>query len=151
MLSGRTFGLRRPSTARAVAVPVPAPDTPLGAAPLAMAKQPGGGGGWRSHTGSLLFILPAAIFLGAIVVYPLVATLVRSLFDNNNGSSFVGLGNYKEIFATDDILIGLRNNVIWVIVFPFTVTFLGLVFAVLTERIRWAVAFKTVVFLPPQP
>jgi alpha-glucoside transport system permease protein len=148
MLSGRTFGLRHPSTTRAVAVPVPAPDTPLAAAPLAAAKQPSGGGGsWRSHTGSLLFILPGAIFLGAIVVYPLIATVVRSLF-SNDGTSFVGLGNYKEIFATDDILIGLRNNVIWVIVFPFTVTFLGLVFAVLTERIRWATAFKTVVFMP---
>ena len=31
---------------------------------------------------------------------------------------------------------------------PALVTAIGLVFAVLTERIRWAVAFKTVVFLP---
>ena len=42
----------------------------------------------------------------------------------------------------------IRNNAIWVIVFPFMVTFLGLVFAVLTERIRWATAFKAVVFMP---
>jgi len=31
---------------------------------------------------------------------------------------------------------------------PAFVTSLGLIFAVLTERVRWAVAFKTVVFLP---
>ena len=31
---------------------------------------------------------------------------------------------------------------------PAFVTAIGLIFAVLTERIRWAVAFKTVVFLP---
>ena len=31
---------------------------------------------------------------------------------------------------------------------PAFVTALGLIFAVLTERVRWAVAFKTVVFLP---
>ena len=31
---------------------------------------------------------------------------------------------------------------------PALVTAIGLVFAVLTERIRWAVAFKTVVFMP---
>jgi len=31
---------------------------------------------------------------------------------------------------------------------PATVTAFGLLFAVLTERVRWAVAFKTVIFLP---
>ena len=31
---------------------------------------------------------------------------------------------------------------------PALVTAIGLIFAVLTERVRWAVAFKTVVFLP---
>ena len=34
------------------------------------------------------------------------------------------------------------------IVFPFFVTFFGLVFAVLTERIRWSTAFKAIVFMP---
>ena len=37
---------------------------------------------------------------------------------------------------------------IWVAVVPALVTALGLIFAVLTERVRWAVAFKTAVFLP---
>ena len=31
---------------------------------------------------------------------------------------------------------------------PAFVTAIGLIFAVLTERVRWSVAFKTVVFLP---
>src|SRR6202035_916076 len=42
----------------------------------------------------------------------------------------------------------IKNNAIWVAVVPAMVTAVGLVFAVLTERIRWAVAFKTAVFLP---
>ena len=42
----------------------------------------------------------------------------------------------------------IKNNAIWVAVVPAFVTALGLIFAVLTERVRWAVAFKTVVFLP---
>ena len=33
-------------------------------------------------------------------------------------------------------------------VVPAAVTALGLIFAVLTERVRWSVAFKTVVFMP---
>lgn len=95
----------------------------------------------------VLFMFPAALLLGAIVVYPAVASVARSLYDKN-GNTFVGADNYRTLFGTSDILVAIRNNAIWVIVLPFLVTFLGLVFAVLTERIRWATAFKTVVFMP---
>lgn len=108
---------------------------------------PVGGGGWKSHLGSLLFLLPGALWLLIIVVYPFVATIVRSLFDGS-GTRFIALGNYKAIFSTTDIIVSLKNNVVWVVVFPFLVTFFGLVFAVLTERIRWGTAFKTIVFMP---
>jgi alpha-glucoside transport system permease protein len=108
---------------------------------------PVGGGGWKSHLGSLLFLLPGAIWLLIIVVYPFIATIVRSLFDGS-GTHFIALGNYKSIFSTTDIIVSLKNNVVWVVVFPFLVTFFGLVFAVLTERIRWGTAFKTIVFMP---
>ena len=142
MQSGiRSFGPRRASTALAVAVPASA-GAPAASEPLAAAGKPGGGGGWRSHLGSLAFLVPGAIFLVAIVGYPLIATIVRSFYDNS-GTNYVGLGNFQNLVASTDFLIALRNNVIWVIVFPFIVTFLGLVFAVLTERIRWSTAFKT--------
>jgi alpha-glucoside transport system permease protein len=109
--------------------------------------QPVGGGGFRSHLGSLLFLLPGIVWLAIIVVYPFIATIVRSLFDAS-GTGFIGFDNYKAIFSTTDIVIALKNNVVWVVVFPFLVTFFGLVFAVLTERIRWSTAFKTIVFMP---
>src|ERR1700680_4846203 len=109
--------------------------------------QPVGGGGFRSHLGSLLFLLPGIIWLAIIVVYPFIATIVRSLFDSS-GTNFIGFDNYKAIFSTTDIIVALKNNVVWVVVFPFLVTFFGLVFAVLTERIRWSTAFKTIVFMP---
>jgi len=108
---------------------------------------PVGGGGWRSHLGSLLFLLPGVLWLAVIVVYPFIATIVRSLYDGS-GTNFIALGNYKDIFSTNDIIVALKNNVVWVVVFPFFVTFFGLVFAVLTERIRWGTAFKTIVFMP---
>jgi len=96
---------------------------------------------------SWLFLLPAAVLLGAIVVYPLFATAVRSTYDRS-GNNFVGLDNYKTLLGTADLLVAVRNNILWVIVAPFLVTFLGLVFAVLTERIRWSTAFKTIMFMP---
>ena len=54
---------------------------------------------------------------------------------NETATKAVGFANYKALFSTADILISLRNNVIWVLVFPFVVTVIGLVLAVLTERI----------------
>ena len=105
------------------------------------------GGGFRSHIASLLFLAPGGIWLIIIAGYPLFATVVRSTFDQS-GSNFTALNNYRAIFATTDILIAFRNNVIWVVVFPFIVSFLGLSFAVLTERIRWSTAFKSIIFMP---
>ncbi|MGA7913495.1 MAG: ABC transporter permease subunit [Candidatus Dormiibacterota bacterium] len=110
-------------------------------------KAKGGGGGWRSHLGSLAFLAPGAIWLVAITIYPLIATVRNSLYDAS-ASNFVGLDNYKAIFTTATILTTFRNNVIWVVVFPFVVTFVGLVYAVLSERIRWSTAFKTIIFVP---
>src|SRR5262249_39905377 len=42
----------------------------------------------------------------------------------------------------------IKNNALWVAIVPAFVTAVGLIFAVLTERVRWSVAFKTAVFMP---
>jgi len=96
---------------------------------------------------SLLFLAPGAIWLLALVVYPIIATARYSVL-NESATRFVGLDNYKSIFSTAAILTTFRNNAIWVIVFPFMVTVLGLIMAVLTERIRWSTAFKAVIVMP---
>ncbi len=98
-----------------------------------------------------IFLLPAVVFLGALVLYPLIYTLIRSfLTDGPSGhvTGFAGLQNYLEIFTSSDSLQALKNNIIWVIVVPTVVAILGLFFAVLTERIRWGAAIKIVLFMP---
>ncbi|WP_345748928.1 sugar ABC transporter permease [Streptomyces sp. ODS28] len=93
------------------------------------------------------FLLPALVLLGALVVYPIGYSLYRSVFDAA-GSGFVGLKNYGEMFTDPTILTAFKNNLIWVIVAPSVATALGLIFAVLTERVRWGTAFKLIVFMP---
>ncbi|GAB2911231.1 carbohydrate ABC transporter permease [Streptomyces heilongjiangensis] len=128
--------------------------------PSAVAKTAGGAGTppappaapRKSVTGTrlwvaVLFLLPALVLLGALVVYPIGYSVWRSLFDAS-GSGFVGLDNYAEIFTDDATLVAVRNTAIWVAVAPALVTALGLIFAVLTERVRWGTAFKLVVFMP---
>jgi len=101
----------------------------------------------RERLVPLLFLAPALIFLLVWLVYPTIRTIVRSFF-GREGGDFVGLDNYKDLFTTDTLTTAIKNNVLWVAIVPAFVTAIGLIFAVLTERIRWSTAFKTVVFMP---
>lgn len=106
----------------------------------------------RSVTGTrrtvaVLFLLPALVLLGALVVYPIGYSVVRSFYDQS-GDGFTGFDNYQALFTDDGIRAALKNNIIWVVFAPTVATALGLIFAVLTERVRWGTAFKLVVFMP---
>ncbi|CAL9545318.1 MULTISPECIES: carbohydrate ABC transporter permease [Streptomyces] len=94
-----------------------------------------------------LFLLPALVLLGALVVYPIGYSVIRSFYDQS-GDSFAGFDNYRALFTDDGIRTALKNNIIWVVFAPTVATALGLIFAVLTERVRWGTAFKLVVFMP---
>jgi alpha-glucoside transport system permease protein len=104
-------------------------------------------GRWRKHAIAIGFLAPALVFLGLWVVYPTVRTVIRSFFDAS-GENFVGIDNYETLFTQDRLLTAIKNNAIWVGVVPALVTAIGLIFAVLTERVGWRVAFKTAVFMP---
>jgi alpha-glucoside transport system permease protein len=96
---------------------------------------------------ALGFLAPALIFLTVWIVYPAIKTGYRSFFDRA-GSNFIWFDNYKTIFTTPTITTAIKNNAIWVGVVPALVTGIGLVFAVLLERVSWRLAFRTVVFMP---
>ncbi|WP_265568000.1 carbohydrate ABC transporter permease [Streptomyces hygroscopicus] len=120
--------------------------TASGAAPAPEARTRRSVTGTR-RTVAALFLLPALVLLGALVVYPIGYSLIRS-FLNRPGDSFAGFDNYKALFTDDGIRTALKNNIIWVVFAPAVSTALGLIFAVLTERVRWGTAFKLVVFMP---
>lgn len=101
----------------------------------------------RRRLTAVAFLLPALVLLGALVVHPIGYSLYRSFFDRS-GDTFVGGGNYREILHDSTIRTALKNTAVWVVLAPVTATALGLVFAVLTERVRWGTAFKLVVFMP---
>lgn len=94
-----------------------------------------------------LWLAPALTFLGVFLVYPTIATIVRS-FQNRRGNDFVGLENYQWFFDQSDTLIALRNNILWVVLLPVLVVGLGLLIAILVDRVRYESTVKSVVFLP---
>ncbi|MEU6554969.1 ABC transporter permease subunit [Streptomyces sp. NPDC046915] len=101
----------------------------------------------RGRIGALLFVFPALLLLGALVVYPVLFSVGRSFFDAS-GSRFVGADNYTEMFRDPATLKAVRNTTIWVVVAPALLTGLGLILAVLVEKVRWATAFKLLLFMP---
>jgi alpha-glucoside transport system permease protein len=118
------------------------------AEPPVKRAPPGETGQWRRYGVAALFLAPAAFFLIVWIIYPAIYTIVQSLYRGSGFGDFAGLDNYKTLFTSDNLTTAIKNNAIWVAVVPAAVTALGLMFAVLTERIRWSVAFKTVVFMP---
>ena len=102
---------------------------------------------WSERIVPAVFLAPAIFFLSIWIVYPTIATAWRSLY-SNRGGNFVGLDNYKEIFTDDRLLTALKNNALWVLIIPATVTAVGLILAVLVEKVRWSTAFKICVFMP---
>ena len=106
-------------------------------------------GGWRRYLTGAFFLAPAMFLLAVWLVYPTIYTVIRSFFGQQGYlGTWVGIDNYRHLFTTSTLTTAIKNNAIWVAVVPALVTSFGLLFAVLTERVRWAVAFKTVVFLP---
>jgi len=96
-----------------------------------------------------IFLGPAVVMLAVWMVYPAIYTIVRSFFGQTGFlGSWVGIDNYKTLFTSSYFTTAIKNNAIWVAVVPAFVAAIGLIFAVLTERVRWSVAFKTAVFLP---
>ncbi|MFI6575725.1 ABC transporter permease subunit [Nocardiopsis sp. NPDC050513] len=129
--------------------PAGATDTGGGAPPPTAPAPDDGRAPWprRLFGPATLFLLPALLLLAVFLAYPAVYSLVRSLFDGS-GTRFVGLDNYARMFTDDRTLTAIRNTGIWVLVAPALVTGLGLILAVLTERIRWATAFRVLLFMP---
>lgn len=92
-----------------------------------------------------LWVGPAIIVVGLVLLYPAASTIVLSVFD---GDRFVGLSNYVEMLSRPDTLVALRNTVLWVIGLPLLAGALGLAVAVLTDRVRYGGLIKTLLFLP---
>jgi len=95
---------------------------------------------------AFLFLFPALFFLGALVVYPTFDTIAQSVRDP--AGNLVGFQNYAEIAESARIRTAVKNTFLWVLTAPAIITGLGLVFAILTERVRYQTAIKIIVFMP---
>lgn len=102
----------------------------------------------RETVRPFVFVGPALVILAVYLVYPAVRTIYLSFLDGRS-ETFVGLENYAFALTSPDMLIALRNNVLWLVFVTGSVVSLGLVIAVMVDRIgRWESVAKSLIFLP---
>ena len=94
-----------------------------------------------------LWLAPALLFLFLFLVWPTVLTIARS-FQGQLAGNWVGLDNYAWFFTSGEALISLRNSVMWVIFLTLFTVGLGLIIAVLVDRVRYESLAKSVIFVP---
>jgi alpha-glucoside transport system permease protein len=116
----------------------------MGVVLLVAGRARGRRSGWVQ---GIAFVAPAVLLLLGGLLYPAARTALQSVLDARS-AGFVGLDNYVRIFTQPDLLIVLRNTLLWVVLTPILATAIGLVYAVLVDRTRFEAVAKALVFLP---
>jgi multiple sugar transport system permease protein len=72
----------------------------------------------RETVTSYLFLLPFLLFFIVFVIYPMFMCVYTSFFDATMGREdiFIGLENYKRLFADEVFWIALKNTMVIVLV-----------------------------------
>ncbi|WEK48549.1 MAG: sugar ABC transporter permease [Candidatus Kaistia colombiensis] len=108
---------------------------------------------WRRHREwitPVLLLAPGLILFLLIIVIPTLQSFRLSLYDWDGigPMSWVGLGNYSELFADPQFLTSLKNNIIWLILFLLAPVG-GLVLALLVnQKVKGIRLAKSLFFMP---
>jgi len=101
----------------------------------------------RSRILPWVYMVPALAVLGAFLILPTIRTIIISFMDRRS-ESWVGLDNYMFAFTNSDMLIAFRNNILWLVLVTGMSVSLGLVIAVLVDKVRYEPLAKALIFLP---
>ena len=116
------------------------------------AKRPAFLRRFRDLPTALLFLLPAVIILGTFNFYPALYSLYLSFFEWNGVSPdkpFVGLENYRRLFASGEFWNSLRVTVVYAGAMTVAALALGMVVAVLLNQdVRGRAFYRALYFLP---
>jgi alpha-glucoside transport system permease protein len=102
---------------------------------------------WYHMLKPWVWIAPAILMVTIFLFYPMLNTIWLSFFSADS-SRFVGLDNYQHIFTSADMLATLKNNLLWLVLGTTSTVLLGLVIAVLVDRVRFESQIKAAIFVP---
>jgi alpha-glucoside transport system permease protein len=93
-----------------------------------------------------IWVGPALVFIAVFLVYPALQTILISFQDNHGG--FVGLDNFKAVLTDQSVIKAVRNNVYWLVFYTGFALLLGVLLAVLGDRVRYETPVKALIFMP---
>ena len=95
------------------------------------------------------FVLPGLALVGLMLIYPTFQTVNYS-FANADSTAYIGLQNYKTIFGDSGFWTAIGNNILWLLIVPAVVVALGVVVAVLADKLSATgeKVAKSLIFLP---
>jgi alpha-glucoside transport system permease protein len=102
---------------------------------------------WSKQLQPFVFVGPAVAIMGWFLAVPVLRSLVAS-FQDRLGQEWVGLDNYIFAFTDPRMLETFRNNLLWLVFGTFFSVALGLLIAVLADRSRAEVIYKSIIFTP---
>lgn len=101
----------------------------------------------QRHILPWIYLTPAAFVLTAYLLLPTVLTIFVSFFDERS-QNFVGFANYASLLTDRVMWEAFRNNILWLVLVTGISVGLGLLIAVLADRVRYEQVPKTLIFLP---
>lgn len=96
-----------------------------------------------------VYIGPAVLLVGLFLIYPAVRTLILS-FANSTSTGWVGTKNYTSLLGSSSFRMVLGNTLLWMLIVPTMSVAIGLVVAVLADRLRprGEKLSKSLIFMP---
>ena len=102
---------------------------------------------WSTRLQPFVFVGPAVAIMAWFLAVPVVRSLVAS-FQDRLGQEWVGFDNYIFAFTDPRMLETFRNNLLWLVFGTSFSVALGLLIAVLADRSRAEVIYKSIIFTP---
>ena len=95
----------------------------------------------------VIFLAPALVLLLAGLVIPAVRTILFS-FMNPDSNGWVGFANYQWMIEDPNVKTIMINTILWILVVPLFTAALGLLLAVMLDRIKHESIPKSLLFMP---
>jgi multiple sugar transport system permease protein len=117
--------------------------------PAAVPARPAMGLRRREALVGYASVLPALLLVAAVIWYPVSQTALKSFTDWNGArAEWIGLENYRRILTDGDLLLLLRNNLIFVLSVPGILLISLVVSVLLFEHVPGWRFFRSVYYLP---
>ncbi|OIO96091.1 MAG: ABC transporter [Anaerolineae bacterium CG2_30_64_16] len=106
-----------------------------------------------------MYVAPALIVMSFFIVYPMVSTVLLSFRNADStlpataaciaGEPCWGIfENYRYALTSPIMLTAFRNNLLWILLMVSGTVAMGLLIAVLADRVRYERFAKAIIFLP---